>query len=76
MLAYILDQKLLNRKLSFWLPFRAMQYENKKNYAYIKELKIDYGDKAFDRNQLESELATRINKIELRRLEDDLDLLE
>ena len=53
-----------------------MQYENKKNYAYIKELKIDYGDKAFDRNQLESELATRINKIELRRLEDDLDLLE
>lgn len=42
MLAYILDQKLLNRKLSFWLPFRAMMNETNKGEAYFKELNIDF----------------------------------
>jgi hypothetical protein len=40
----------------------------------LKELKIDFG-KQYNREQLESELANRINKIELKKIEDDLELL-
>lgn len=52
------------------MPFRAAQ---KTTNAYIKELKIDFGDKVFNKEQLESELASRFNKIEIRKIDDHLD---
>lgn len=58
----------MDRKLSFWLPFRAGT--QKRTNAYIKELKIDFGDKAFNREQLESELAARFNKIQIKKIDD------
>lgn len=61
MLAYIIDQKLLDRKLSFWLPFRANQ--NRRSNLIIKDLKMNFGDKVYDREQLEQELAKKFNKI-------------
>ena len=39
---HALDKKILNRKLLFWLPFRALQNEKMRGKAYLKELKIDY----------------------------------
>jgi hypothetical protein len=56
MLAYILDKKLLDNRLSFWLPFRANQVK-RPNPTMIKDLKIDFSEKVFDRDQLEQELA-------------------
>jgi hypothetical protein len=47
MLAYVLDQKLLDRKLAFWLPFRANQ--TRRN-TLNKDLKINFGDKVFNRD--------------------------
>ena len=68
MLAYILEQKLTERKLAFWLPFRATQ---KRTNVYIKELKIDFANNQFNKEQLETELAQRFNKIQLKRIDDD-----
>ncbi|CDW85369.1 UNKNOWN [Stylonychia lemnae] len=65
-LAFHLDQKLLDHKLAFWLPFRA---HNQKTNAYIQELQIDFGQKPFDRQQLEEELASRFNKIEIKKID-------
>jgi hypothetical protein len=36
-------------------------------------LKIDFGDKQFNREQLELELANRFNKIELKRIDDEVE---
>jgi hypothetical protein len=51
MLVYLLSQKVMDRKLSFWLPFRATatSQNQAKTNAYIKELKINFGDKLFNR---------------------------
>lgn len=71
MLAYILEQKLTDRKLAFWLPFRASQ---KRTNVYIKELKIDFGNQVFNKEQLETELASRFNNIQLKKVSDEEDL--
>lgn len=68
MLYHALDKKVLNRKLQFWLPFRALKNDKNKGTAYLKELKIDYG-KGFTKEELEKQLASRINKIELKKIE-------
>ena len=44
LLANILDQKLLDRKLSFWLPLRA---SGNQMDSMIKKLRIDFGEKVF-----------------------------
>jgi hypothetical protein len=49
MLAYILDKKLLDNRLSFWLPFRANQVK-RPNPTMIKDLKIDFSERVFDRD--------------------------
>lgn len=38
----------------------------------MKDLKINFGDKIFDKEALEQELAQRFNKIELRKIDDNL----
>ena len=52
MLAYLIDQKLLERKLSFWLPLRTQSAVSRKDIP-----KINFGEKIFDRETLEKELA-------------------
>jgi len=79
LLTAFLDKKVLNRKLSFWLPFRAIQTEleaNPSSNYYIRELKMDYGNKAYDKEQLEKELMTRFNKIEFNKVDNDMDSLQ
>ena len=75
-LFYALDKKVLNRKLYFWLPFRsAFSKDSDKGRAYLKELKIDYAQ-ALTKEQLEKELVARFNKIELKKIEENLKTLE
>ena len=58
--------------LGFWLPFRALKYEspvivpNSKKELYIKQLKIDFGGIAYNKEQLEEQLGQKFNKIEIR----------
>ncbi len=75
---------MLDRKLSFWLPFRAIQNQSvilrkgtsgNKAY-YLKELKFDFASKTYNKEQLEEELINKINKIELRKIENEIDHLE
>lgn len=70
MLAGILDKKLLDRKLSFWLPLRAIQAENKvKGKSYFKELNIDF-TKPYNKEELEKELIAKFNKIEIKKIDE------
>ena len=42
----------------------------------MKELKFDFSSKTYNKEQLEEELINRINKIELKKIENDIDHLE
>jgi hypothetical protein len=68
MLVFLISQKVMERKLAFWLPFRATASKQTKTNAYIKELKINFGEKLFNREQLESELAKKFNNIQIRKI--------
>ncbi len=61
-LEYLFEKKLLENKLSFWLPLRA-EFMMTKSFD-----KVDFGTMVFDRDQLEREIASKINKVEIRRI--------
>ena len=63
-LQYLLEKKTTENKLSFWLPLRA-EFIMTKSYDKIE----DFGDKVYDREQMEREIASRINKVEIRKIE-------
>jgi hypothetical protein len=42
----------------------------------LRELKFDFASKTYNKEQLEEELINKINKIELRKIENDIDHLE
>ena len=60
----MLEKKTTENKLSFWLPLRA-EFIMTKSYDKIE----DFGDKVYDREQMEREIASRINKVEIRKIE-------
>lgn len=39
----------------------------------MNQLKIDFGERVFDREALEKELASKFNKIELNKIDEELD---
>jgi hypothetical protein len=67
-LAYVLDQKLLKTKLSFWLPLRSY-VKNPIENSMVRSLvrKIDFGKQIFQRDQFESQLVAKIDNVELRK---------
>lgn len=65
LLCYALNKKVRENKFFVHLTLRTLRQQTK---AYVKELKIDFGSKKFDRAQLEEELAKRFNKIEIKKV--------
>lgn len=56
--------------MSFWLPLRAIQTENKvKGKSYLKELNIDF-TKPYNKEELEKELIAKFNKIEIIKIDE------
>ncbi len=57
------DKKNMENKLLLWLPLRA-EFIMTKSYD-----KVDFANQIFDRDQMEREIASKTNRVEIRKVE-------